>query len=134
MSQVELLRPRSLLVFTTEPILHGYLWARMFSNGLVRRLPQLVAVDIDGVEVAFCPSDTRNRPGGSPVTYWWCPQFNLTRYVVRDWGCVELHYPIANPDGTQMTQFEDPFGAVFGLQGPVSGAEPVWPDANLRTL
>jgi hypothetical protein len=98
----------------------------------VRRLPLFAMIQVGGIDLCFCPPDYRNTPGGSPAVYWWAARFNQARYHFKDWSCVELHYPIICPDNTQVTQFRDPFGVIFGIQGPVGPDDPVWPDRDLH--
>lgn len=122
----------SILVFSDKPVDNAHWWADMLGGLPVHRLPLFAVIKVGEVEVCFRPSDYRNPPGGSPTVYWWAERFNDVRYHFKDWSCIELHYPALGPDATQITQFRDPFGVIFGIQGPASPREPVWPDRDLH--
>lgn len=122
----------SVLIFTAKPIDNAHWWANMLGGLPVYRLPLFASIKVGGTEVSFRPTDYRNPPGGSPTLYWRVERFNDARYHFKDWSCIELHYPVLCPDGTQVTQFRDPFGVIFGIQGPASSQDPVWPDRDLH--
>jgi len=124
---------QSVLVFSSDPVENAHWWAAMWGGLPVRRLPAFAIVVIGGIEVCFRPPDYRNPPGGSPCVYWRVESFNQTRYHLKDWSCIELHYPIIWPDGTQITAFRDPFGVTFGIQGTAGPDEPIWPDRDLNS-
>lgn len=124
-------RVSSVLVFVSDWIAAGHWWAAMTGQA-VGRLPGATYVRLGDVELIFRPLDGRNPIGGSPVGYWWVAGFEETRELLRDWGCVELHYPLEIPGDRQITQFRDPFGTIFGIEGPVLPDRPVWPEARVE--
>jgi hypothetical protein len=131
MTPIVLSRPKNVLVSSAEPVLNAFWWARMLGGLQVYRLPRFAMVIVDGIEIGFRLPDSRTPPGGSPLLYWWVEDFNETRFTLKEWSCIELTLPVSILDGTQISQFEDPFGVKFGIQGPVSLKQPVFPDMDL---
>lgn len=113
---------RSVLVFVPDPAAAAAYWARVLGHGEVQRLPSVAVIRIGEVDLVFRLPDDRNEPGGSPVVYWSVDDFSSMRAHLTEWGCVELHYPLETPGGTIITQFEDPFGMIFGIEGPADTA------------
>lgn len=74
---------------------------------------------LGGVELGFHPADdTRNPRGGSPVVYWAVESVDTTRTALLDRGCTHHRGPLDIDDGRRICQLVDPFGTVFGLDGP----------------
>ncbi|WP_397539825.1 VOC family protein [Salinispora mooreana] len=113
---------RSVLVFVPDPAAAALFWAGMLGHPEVIRTPSVAVVQIGEVELIFRLPDDRNNPGGSPVVYWTVDDFARAREHISEWGCIELHYPLMATGDTVITQFLDPFGVTFGIEGPASTA------------
>lgn len=73
----------------------------------------------DGVEIAFHPADEdRNPVGASPVVYLATADVEKTRRELIAAGCRPHRGPLALGEGRRICQLVDPFGNVFGLDGP----------------
>jgi predicted enzyme related to lactoylglutathione lyase len=73
----------------------------------------------DGVEVGFHPSDPlKNPPGASVVVYWTVDDLRLVRERLLNCGCTPHRGPRRLGPERQICQLVDPFGNVFGLDGP----------------
>jgi hypothetical protein len=120
----------SVLVFSPHWHAASMWWAEVTGTSAVTRTPLNATLNIGDVELAFCPADERNPVGGSPVVYWQVDDFNDARHVLRTWGCIEIHKPLGLADGQQITQFKDPYGIVFGIQGAISDEQPLWPEVS----
>jgi hypothetical protein len=129
---IEFRRVSSIILFVDDWVAVAHFWARMLGTGKVRRFPTGGFVDVGGVEILFSIPDERNPVGGSPAPYFEVGHFNRTRDELKAWGCIELHYPLLIANRQQITQFRDPFGTIFGIQGPLDG-EPFWPEARAET-
>lgn len=76
-------------------------------------------VDVDGFEVGFHPADpTKNPPGGSVVAYFSTDELQLQRGELLTVGAVAHRGPLDIGNGQAICQLVDPFGNIFGLQGP----------------
>ncbi|HEV7651505.1 MAG TPA: hypothetical protein VGP26_25415 [Actinophytocola sp.] len=126
---LELSRVSSVVVFGSDWIAAAHWWSRMCDTPVIR-LPRSASVMVGTAELVFAPPDERNDPGGSPVPYWHAEDFNDTRAELSGWGCVELHRPVATPARNQITQFKDPFGMIFGIEGPLIVESPLWPEVE----
>ena len=72
-----------------------------------------------GVEVGFHPADPiRNPVGGSPVIYWAVEDVGATRAGLLAAGCTAHRGPLTVSGDRRICQLVDPFGNVFGLDGP----------------
>ncbi|MFE6869523.1 VOC family protein [Kitasatospora sp. NPDC057692] len=76
-------------------------------------------VEAGGVEVGFHPvDDGRNPLGGSPVVYWGVDDVGRVRDRLLAAGCEHHRGPPAVGPGRRIAQLRDPFGTVFGTEGP----------------
>jgi hypothetical protein len=126
---IGLSRVSSVVVFCLDWIAAAHWWARMTGTP-VQRMPRSASLVFDGVELVFVPPDERNPAGGSPLPYWRVEDFDGTRAELAEWGCVELHRPVGTPGRNRITQFADPFGTTFGIEGPWPEGTPVWPEVT----
>ena len=77
-------------------------------------------VDVGEIELGFHPADdTRNPRGGSPVVYWSVESVDTVRSDLLDKGCTHHRGPLDIDGDRRICQLVDPFGTVFGLDGPV---------------
>jgi hypothetical protein len=126
---LRILRVSSVVVFIEDFIAAAHWWGRMTEAPIVR-LPRSASLQLGDLELVFTPPDDRNPPGGSPLPYFEVDDFDHTRSWLSTWGCIEMHRPLSVPGGRQITQFRDPFGVIFGLEGPVPRNGPVWPEVD----
>jgi predicted enzyme related to lactoylglutathione lyase len=76
-------------------------------------------IEVAGVELGFHPADDdRNPRGGSPVVYWQVDDVDQVRERLLAAGCAHHRGPLVIEPGRRIAQVRDPFGTVFGLDGP----------------
>ncbi|MFG2012149.1 VOC family protein [Micromonospora sp. NPDC048868] len=124
---VSISRVSSVVIFSEEWLAIAHWWANLTRQPLVR-FPRSASIDLAGVEIVFSPTDERNPPGGSPLPYLEVADFNDARRELANRGCLEIHRPLAVQGGRQITQFRDPFGNIFGIEGALSGPDELWPE------
>ena len=75
--------------------------------------------ELDGVEVGFHPAaPTKNPVGGSPVVYWSVDDLDARRDELLRAGCKPHRGPLEVDAARKICQLVDPFGNIFGLDGP----------------
>lgn len=114
---------RTVMMFVDEPEKAARWWADILEASDVH-------LDVDGdnvyawlmvadIEYGFHPaSPKRNPQGGSPVVYWSVDDLTTARRRLLDAGCVHHRGPLDVEEGRRICQLTDPFGTVFGLEGP----------------
>lgn len=76
-------------------------------------------VEVEGVEVGFHPADPeRNPPGGSVVTYFSTSHLDRARTAAIAAGATPHRGPLDVAHDRAICQLLDPFGNLFGLDGP----------------
>jgi hypothetical protein len=122
-------RVSSVVFFSEDWEAVAHWWARLVGRPLVR-FPRSASVDLANVELVFSPIDNRNPAGGSPLPYLEVLDFEEARRELASWGCLEMHRPLGVQGRRQITQFRDPFGNIFGIEGPLARPEEVWPEVR----
>ncbi len=113
---------RAVMVFSDDPPAAARWWAevlggeaRVESDGT----SVFAWVDVNGVELGFHPADDERNPrGGSPVVYWAVPGVTAARERLLAAGCTPHRGPLDIGPERRICQLVDPFGNVFGLDGP----------------
>jgi predicted enzyme related to lactoylglutathione lyase len=83
-------------------------------------------VDLDFAELFFHPADdetassgeVKNPRGASTVVYFAVDDFDAARDRLLAAGCQPWRGPLAIEEGRRICQLRDPFGTVWGLDGP----------------
>ena len=77
-------------------------------------------LELDGVEFGFHQADDERNPrgGGSPVVYWSVDDLDKVREVLLAAGCEHHRGPLLAEPGRRIAQLRDPFGTIFGIDGP----------------
>lgn len=71
------------------------------------------------IEFGFHPADPKKNPlGGSPVVYWSVSSVGSAREQLLGRGAQHHRGPIAVDDHRSICQLRDPYGNIFGLDGP----------------
>lgn len=111
---------RAVMFFADDPETCGRWWAERLTGGAAVQVDGAFCwFDLDGVEVAFHHADPdRNPRGGSPVVYWTATDVLAQREEFLDAGCTQHRGPLDVAPGRRICQLVDPFGNVFGLDGP----------------
>ncbi|MEU0937108.1 MULTISPECIES: VOC family protein [unclassified Embleya] len=113
---------RTVMVFAGDPRASARWWAEVLDVPARFDIDEesvYAWVDIAGVELGFHPADpARNPPGGSTVPYWGVADLDAIRDRLLAAGCVHHRGPLVIEPGRRICQLVDPFGFVFGLEGP----------------
>jgi predicted enzyme related to lactoylglutathione lyase len=111
------------MLFAEDTHAVGAWWAAAFGVELIEVEPHpqgdFVFFDAAGFEFGVHAADPVKNPlGGSPVVYFSVPSVDAAREQLVADGA-ELHRgPLAVSAGRSICQLRDPFGNVFGLDGP----------------
>ena len=111
------------MVFAEDTHAAAVWWAAAFGvNRLdVEEHPQgdYSSFDVGGVEIGFHTADPAKNPvGGSPVVYWSVRSLSRAREELIGAGATPHRGPLVVDDRRTICQLRDPFGNVFGLDGP----------------
>lgn len=113
---------RTVLVFAADPRRSAGWWAEVLDVPArfdIDGESVYAWVDIAGVELGFHPADPeRNPPGASTVPYWGVDDLDVVRDRLLAAGCARHRGPLVVEAGRRICQLTDPFGFVFGLDGP----------------
>ncbi|HEY9417374.1 MAG TPA: VOC family protein [Pseudonocardia sp.] len=109
---------RSVMVFAADPVASARWWAGQLDVEV--HVDSLFAwIEVCGVELGFHPADDQRNPrGGSPVVYWSVDGVPDVRRRLLDAGCTHHRGPLRIDEHRQICQLTDPFGTIFGLDGP----------------
>jgi len=114
-----------IVVFVEEPPAAASFWAKALDAP--QRLEDGGAlVELAFVELFFHPADRektswgeeKNPQGGSTVVYLAVEELDAARERLLAAGCEPWRGPIEIEDGRRICQVRDPFGTVWGLDGP----------------
>ena len=108
------------MLFVDAPEHVGRWWAEHLGSGstLVDE-GGLWCYTHEGVEVSFHPADPVANPhGASTVVYWKVGNLQQARRRLLGAGCTPHRGPLEIGTQRQICQLTDPFGNVFGLDGP----------------
>ncbi len=76
-------------------------------------------VEVDGVEIGFHPADDERNPfGASVVAYFATGNLSTHREELLAAGARHHRGPLVIDGGRSICQLVDPFGGIFGLDGP----------------
>jgi len=111
------------MVFAEDTHAAAAWWAAAFGATRleVEEHPQgdFVSFEVGGVEVGFHAADPEKNPvGGSHVVYWSVQSLSRAREDLIGTGATPHRGPLVVDDGRSICQLRDPFGNVFGLDGP----------------
>jgi predicted enzyme related to lactoylglutathione lyase len=113
----------ALMLFAEDTHAVAKWWASAFGVDRieVEEHPQgdFVFFDAFGVEFGVHASDPKKNPlGGSFVVYLSVPSIDRAREELIELGATPHRGPLAVDAGRSICQLRDPFGNVFGLDGP----------------
>lgn len=113
---------RTVMVFVDDPKTAATWWADYFGRDVrldVNGQAVYAWIDLDGLEFGFHQASPRNNPHGrSTVPYWAVDDLDTERTKLLDAGCTHLRGPLDVEADRRICQLVDPFGTVFGLDGP----------------
>lgn len=106
------------MVFVDDPEAASRWWSDVLDTP-ARTQDGYVWVEIGGVELGFHPADDERNPrGGSTVVYWRVTDLTAARERMLAAGCRPHRGPLRIAADRRICQLTDPFGLVFGLDGP----------------
>ena len=113
------------VVFVEEPSAAASFWAEALEAPW-RLADGGALVDLGFVELFFHPVDhettasgeEKNPRGGSTVVYLAVEQLDVARTRLLAAGCELWRGPIEIGKGRRICQLRDPFGTIWGLDGP----------------
>lgn len=112
---------RSVMIFAQEPKVVAYWWADLLECpiGRVSFEDGFVGFDVGDTEFGFHPADaTKNPVGGSSVVYLRVEAHAAAIARAESKGALLHRGPLAISASRSIAQLIDPFGNVFGLDGP----------------
>ena len=112
---------RAVMFFAADPSACCHWWAEHLGNAATTHLEAggFCWFEASGVEIGFHPADEeRNPTGGSPVVYWVTDNVDTRRHELLHAGCSPYRGPLNIEPGRRICQLIDPFGNIFGLDGP----------------
>src|SRR5690348_1576516 len=116
-------RVAMIMLFAEDTHAVGAWWAAAFGVELIEVEPHpqgdFVFFDAAGVELGVHAADPLKNPlGGSPVVYFSVPSVAAAREQLLADGAEPHRGPLAVSESRSVCQLRDPFGNVFGLDGP----------------
>lgn len=112
---------RSVMIFAQEPKVVAYWWADLLECPIDRVSCEdgFVWFDVGDTEFGFHPADASKNPvGGSPVVYLRVEVHTVAIARAESKGARLHRGPFAIRVSRSIAQLIDPFGNVFGLDGP----------------
>lgn len=112
---------RTIMFFVVDPPAAAA-WYRdvVLGRGVVEEEADYWYLDVDGVEIGFHPADPdRNPAGGGAVVYFAVPSVDAAREKALAAGARHHRGPLEIEPLRAICQLVDPFGNVFGLDGPI---------------
>ncbi|MER5972131.1 VOC family protein [Streptomyces sp. NPDC002055] len=113
---------RTVMVFVDDPEGAARWWAELLKTEPhfdINGTSIYAWLDIEGIELGFHPASPKSNPHGrSTVPYWVVDDVHQVRERLLDAGCTHHRGPLRVETGRQICQLVDPFGTVFGLDGP----------------
>jgi predicted enzyme related to lactoylglutathione lyase len=116
-------RVTALMLFAEDTHAVASWWAAAFGIDRleVEEHPQgdFVFFDAFGIEVGVHAADPKKNPiGGSPVVYFSVSSVETAREAMIELGATPHRGPLVVDSRRSICQLRDPFGNVFGLDGP----------------
>jgi predicted enzyme related to lactoylglutathione lyase len=106
------------MFFVSQPSQAATWWARAMDT-VAHHDGEYSFVEVGELEVGFHPNDDgRNPPGSSTVAYFHADDFEQSRTRFLQLGCTMHRGPLDVSATRRIAQLTDPFGNVFGLDGP----------------
>jgi predicted enzyme related to lactoylglutathione lyase len=113
---------RTIMVFVDDPEVAACWWGRVLDAEVQLDIDGesvYAWLDINGLELGFHLVSPNNNPhGGSTVPYWTVEDLDTERKRLLEAGCTHHRGPLDVEPGRRICQLVDPFGTVFGLDGP----------------
>jgi predicted enzyme related to lactoylglutathione lyase len=110
------------MIFADEPIAVASWWADLLECPRDRVMfeDEFVFFDVGDIEFGFHPADAgKNSVGGSPVVYLRVDDHSAAVSRAESKGARLYRGPRAIDASRSIAQLMDPFGNVFGLDGPL---------------
>lgn len=112
---------RSVMIFAEEPTVVALWWSDLLECPIDRVSFEagFAWFDVGETEFGFHPADARRNPaGGSPVVYLRVEDHDVAVARAESKGARLHRGPLAIGPSRSIAQLIDPFGNVFGLDGP----------------
>ncbi|GAA2624437.1 VOC family protein [Streptomyces spororaveus] len=113
---------RTVMVFVDDPEAAARWWGDIFEAEVkldINGTAVYAWIDHDGLEFGFHQASPKaNAHGRSTVPYWSVEDLETERKRLLEAGCTHHRGPLDVEPGRRICQLIDPFGTVFGLDGP----------------
>ena len=107
---------REVMLFVDDPATAARFWGDRLE---LDQHPELALLDLGHVELFFHQADPeKNPPGASTVVYFEVEDLDRARAALLAAGCEHHRGPLETVEGRRICQLRDPFGTVWGLNGP----------------
>lgn len=114
---------RAVMYFVDDPPTVATWWARALGHE-AQHDGEFSFVNDGGLEIGFHPNDDgRNPSGSSTVAYFHVDDLETRRSYFLDLGCTMHRGPLDISSSRSIAQLVDPFGNVFGLDGPLHSSD-----------
>jgi predicted enzyme related to lactoylglutathione lyase len=105
---------RTVMAFVADPAAAARFWGHALNAPMHEDLPLVEFGDLD---LFFHLAAERNPQGGT-VVYFDVDDFDAARDELIAAGCAPYRGPLTLPSGRRICQLRDPFGTIWGLDGP----------------
>jgi predicted enzyme related to lactoylglutathione lyase len=112
---------RAVMIFCEVPSDVALWWAELLSvnSGIVNDDDGFSWFESGDTEYGFHPADPERNPlGGSPVVYLATPDLQRAMERAITLGATRHRGPLVDSSDRSIAQFVDPYGNVFGIDGP----------------
>jgi len=108
---------KAVMYFVNQPDEAASWWAGAM-EGEVHHANEFSYVEVGDLEIGFHANDGLNPRGSSTVAYFSTDDFEAERARLLHLGCSMHRGPLELSATRTIAQLKDPFGNVFGLDGP----------------
>lgn len=114
-------RIRSIYLFVTDIRASVEWYAGAFTVPILSFENNFASIRLGEILLCFHQADQKSPVStGGCVVYWQVPDIEVALTRMVNAGAQLYRGPVPSEDGEQICQIKDPFGNVFGLEGPLT--------------